>query len=725
MLAVALAALTGIGGSFISAAPSLAGTPANALVADAFGVEAKAAVAGGALALPTVGPTPRVDLREPPDQPGPKTATAVAVPVLPGTDATALVNAISLRADGDRTTGTATATAETGFVSLFAGQITASALKAVSTTTCPNAGTAANAGTGTHFTNLVIGGNPVPIDPGPNTVIPLAQGGQGIGYVIVNEIVPDSPADDSNTIGWTVRALHVFTVDPVTQLVNAEVIVAEAHSALACAGAVTRPPVEPTLRVDKDASPTLTQAGRVVTYAVTIENHSTDTTCTVYGAGDHLPDGFTYVDGSAGGFLQRTSPTVNGQDVTWDYTATAPAVTIAPGKSVSGQFKAQIAATVPDGTYYDDFQIRSTCSSARTGPTAPVTLIHDRDNDGIPDNVDNCPDVYNPDQKDSDGDGRGDVCDTEAPPQRIGGADRVDTSTFVADQVFTTATAAVLARSDQFPDALTGGPLAVEVDGPILLTPRDRLDAGVKATLQSLGVKTVYLAGGTLALSQSIQDELTAAGYQVVRLGGIDRFDTAALIGEEIVKLGGKVHQAIVARSDLYPDALTAANLATYGRAPILLTPTGSLSNRTKQSLDSILDTTQVFIVGGTAAVSDAARSGLQQAGYSVTRLGGSGRYDTGAIIAEHAIAAEGTDPEPIFVASGRDFADALVAGPAAFHANGMLVIADPADIANSPSTRDFLQRRAAGIVHVLIVGGTQAISQHVQDQITAIVGSA
>jgi putative cell wall-binding protein len=247
----------------------------------------------------------------------------------------------------------------------------------------------------------------------------------------------------------------------------------------------------------------------------------------------------------------------------------------------------------------------------------------------------------------------------------------------------------------------------------------------VKATLQSLGVKTVYLAGGTLALSQSIQDELTTAGYQVVRLGGIDRFDTAALIGEQIVKLGGKVHQAVVARSDLYPDALTAANLATYGRAPILLTPTGSLSPRTKQSLDSILDTTQVFVVGGTAAVSDAARSGLQQAGYSVTRLGGSGRYDTGSIIAEHAIAAEGTDPEPIFIASGRDFADALVAGPAAFHANGMLVIADPADIANSPATRDFLQRRAAGIVHVLIVGGTQAISQHVQDQITAIVGSA
>ncbi len=35
----------------------------------------------------------------------------------------------------------------------------------------------------------------------------------------------------------------------------------------------------------------------------------------------------------------------------------------------------------------------------------------DRDHDGIPDFRDNCPDVYNPDQKDSDGNGVGDACD--------------------------------------------------------------------------------------------------------------------------------------------------------------------------------------------------------------------------------------------------------------------------------------------------------------------------
>jgi len=39
----------------------------------------------------------------------------------------------------------------------------------------------------------------------------------------------------------------------------------------------------------------------------------------------------------------------------------------------------------------------------------------DKDNDGIPDFRDNCPTTYNPDQKDSMGSGKGDVCNPDYP----------------------------------------------------------------------------------------------------------------------------------------------------------------------------------------------------------------------------------------------------------------------------------------------------------------------
>jgi hypothetical protein len=39
----------------------------------------------------------------------------------------------------------------------------------------------------------------------------------------------------------------------------------------------------------------------------------------------------------------------------------------------------------------------------------------DSDGDGVNDDLDNCPDVYNPTQRDSDGDGGGDTCDPNCP----------------------------------------------------------------------------------------------------------------------------------------------------------------------------------------------------------------------------------------------------------------------------------------------------------------------
>lgn len=57
-------------------------------------------------------------------------------------------------------------------------------------------------------------------------------------------------------------------------------------------------------------------------------------------------------------------------------------------------------------------------ANGRHGTISGGTYVYsfdasDDDNDGIPAYLDNCPDTYNPDQKDTDGDGIGDVCDND------------------------------------------------------------------------------------------------------------------------------------------------------------------------------------------------------------------------------------------------------------------------------------------------------------------------
>jgi len=53
--------------------------------------------------------------------------------------------------------------------------------------------------------------------------------------------------------------------------------------------------------------------------------------------------------------------------------------------------------------------------------TVQVGPALDTDNDGIPDDQDNCPNTYNPNQEDADGDGLGDVCDPTPYPVPVGG----------------------------------------------------------------------------------------------------------------------------------------------------------------------------------------------------------------------------------------------------------------------------------------------------------------
>jgi len=76
------------------------------------------------------------------------------------------------------------------------------------------------------------------------------------------------------------------------------------------------------------------------------------------------------------------------------------------------------AAVIPhilyDSTLYSralsDQEIESIFNVPRVSD-ANIVDFNDRDNDGVPDELDNCPNIYNPDQADSDQDGIGNACD--------------------------------------------------------------------------------------------------------------------------------------------------------------------------------------------------------------------------------------------------------------------------------------------------------------------------
>jgi putative cell wall-binding protein len=193
--------------------------------------------------------------------------------------------------------------------------------------------------------------------------------------------------------------------------------------------------------------------------------------------------------------------------------------------------------------------------------------------------------------------------------QRLSGADRYATAAAIAER-YPSAARAYLATGENFPDALTGGALAAaRDDGPIVLTRRADLPDATAAQLDRLEPGELVVLGGTAAVPAATADAAATAagGATVTRLGGADRFVTAALIGAQFP---APTQAAYIATGLNFPDALAGTPAAAQTDSPILLTTRDELPPDTIAQLER-LQPVGILILGGTAVVSDAVATQL------------------------------------------------------------------------------------------------------------------
>lgn len=95
--------------------------------------------------------------------------------------------------------------------------------------------------------------------------------------------------------------------------------------------------------------------------------------------------------------------------------------------------------------------------------------------------------------------------------ERIGGKNRYETSKLVAEKYFLNAAAAVLASGADFPDGLSGAPLAMLYDAPLLLVSNARFDAAQQFAQEQNIKKTIILGGPTLISDETAEKITTAA----------------------------------------------------------------------------------------------------------------------------------------------------------------------------------------------------------------------
>ncbi|MGI9015886.1 MAG: cell wall-binding repeat-containing protein [Euzebya sp.] len=306
--------------------------------------------------------------------------------------------------------------------------------------------------------------------------------------------------------------------------------------------------------------------------------------------------------------------------------------------------------------------------------------------------------------------------------ERINGSGAIDTAVAVSQDAFPDGSnTALLGRVDEYADNLAGGPLAAAEEAPLLYTETGSLNSETAAEIERLGATRVIVLGGTAAVSQAVEDELAADGVTVERLGGANRFETAALIAAE---LGSATGTAFVVEGENtdpergFPDPLSIAPLAGFRGDPILLVNRDRLPQETIDAMAD-LGISDVVITGGTAAVSQTVEDEIAATGTSTERLAGDTRYETSQAVYERQVA-EGMDPSTLTLATGLDWPNALAAGPVSAITGTTFAIIDGQGGADTLEA--LLEANLAELRTIRLIGDTSVITTEVEQDIRAAV---
>ena len=292
---------------------------------------------------------------------------------------------------------------------------------------------------------------------------------------------------------------------------------------------------------------------------------------------------------------------------------------------------------------------------------------------------------------------------------RISGKDRYETSVAISKAGWSEATSVIIASGLDYPDALAASALSKLKDAPILLTQKDALAPITLAEIKRLKATQVFLMGGTGVIGEGIESQLKGLGIGITRIGGIDRYDTSKKIAEII-----GVNNGIIVSSDVnFPDALSIATIAGMKSIPILLSPKDSLN----PSIAAFIKGKTIpvsYIVGGTGVLSSSIESSLPNS----KRLGDVDRYATNLKINNEF--AGDFNFDTVYLASGNNFADALSGSALAVKSKAPIFLTNKDSI--SDATINFIKSK--NVKHVIILGGTGAISTDVEKIVYTAVSS-
>ena len=292
---------------------------------------------------------------------------------------------------------------------------------------------------------------------------------------------------------------------------------------------------------------------------------------------------------------------------------------------------------------------------------------------------------------------------------RIDGRDRIETAINISKKNYDKAKSVIVVRHDLFPDSMTASVLAKLKDAPILLNPTAKLDSRVADEIKRLGAEEIIIVGGQNSVSEKVREDLKAydADKNVERIAGADRYGTSEMVAKRVVGITGKKNTGVVASGQVFPDALSVGTFASREGYPILLVKKDSVPSQIQNAIKD-LDINKTYIAGGTNTISKATEAKLPNV---VERMAGATRYETSVAIAKSKFGAS----KEAYIASGEEFADALVISPISGKFNRPTLLVSRNKNSNSP-VKTYI--RNAGFTSITAIGGERFVPYSVLEDL-------
>ncbi|MDO8244069.1 MAG: cell wall-binding repeat-containing protein [Myxosarcina sp. JB018] len=301
----------------------------------------------------------------------------------------------------------------------------------------------------------------------------------------------------------------------------------------------------------------------------------------------------------------------------------------------------------------------------------------------------------------------------------LAGTNRVETSIEISKDMYPTGyeaaaknKAVVIATGNNFPDALSAGPLASHYQAPILLTESGKaLSQDVLDELKRLHAEQAYIIGGDGVVPEKVVEQLKDFGMsdaEIQRFSGDDRYETNQAVVSHLVDNGFVGNGVFMATGEKFADALSAGPFAGENKMPILLTREDKLPEGAAQYVKG----EAVSIVGGPGVVSKDVMKEVEKQSSAVKRFAGTNRYETlKAVLEEYA-----NPTDTFYVSTGQKYPDALSSAPLVAQKGGVLLLTDTDEI--PASVNNFLTKYLYqnNVEKIVALGGPNAVSPEVKE---------